>query len=567
MKSILFTFGILAASVASAAGGSWSQMQPQSAPNSGRTAAIGAPTGALQSFADQASFDAAVGDPTALASESFDGGLTPDGSVNTCDEPVNSESDDVCFAPGDLVPGFSITSSTATGIVVLGANFLGPNQSTPVIGANTFTDSTDIAFTPAVTAISADYYGGFNADEVTVEAFDGDGNSLGTATAQPPAADTSVFLGIISDTPIANITITAALDDGELLDNLRFGDVDTGPSDVIFADGFDPGATPEAPTVAKAFAPASVTTGSNSVLTITLDNANAGAATLSADLVDTFPAGLVVATPTDVATTCGGTATAADGTDTVTLATGATIPAGGCTITVSVTSAADGTYTNTIAAGALQTDLGNSAADATADVTFGPAGSCTPAQLLLDPGFEATDNSALPYTNPNWDSTSANFGSSFCDAAGCGDGGGTAAPHAGTFWAWMGGAPAGAPEDATVSQAVVIPSGDTRFLNFWLWIGAIGDGSTNMDVSVDGNVVTSFPEPVDAEAGYTQRGVDISSFADGASHTIEFSYTDANGTGSNYSVDDVTIDCTPAPATNPLPNLHPVSGAATLRRH
>jgi hypothetical protein len=541
-------------------------MQPQSVPNAGRTAAIGAPTGALQSFEDQASFDAAVGDTSVLTSESFDNGATDPGAVGSCDEPVNSESNDACFSPGDLVAGFSITSSTAQGIVVLGANFLGANQPTPVIGANTFTDSTDIAFSPAVTAISADYYGGFNADEVTVEAFDDGGNSLGTATAQPAAGDTAQFLGIISDTPIASIVITAANDAGELLDNLRFGDVSTGPSDVIFANGFDPGAAPEAPTVAKAFDPASATTGSNSVLTITLDNANAGAATLSADLVDTFPAGLVVATPTDVATTCGGTATATDGSDTVTLATGATIPAGGCTITVSVTSAADGTYTNTIAAGALETDLGNSPADATADVTFGPAGACTPAQLLQDPGFEATDNSALPYTNPNWDSTSTNFGTAFCDS-GCGDGGGTAAPHAGDFWAWLGGAPAETPEDATVSQAVVIPAGDTRFLNFWLWIGAIGDGSTNMDVTVDGTVVTSFPEPVDAEAGYTQRGVDISSFADGASHTIEFSYTDANGTGSNYSVDDVTIDCTPAPATNPLPTLHPVSGAATQRRH
>ena len=96
-----------------------------------------------------------------------------------------------------------------------------------------------MTFTTPVTAISADYYGGFNADEVTVEAFDETSNSLGTATAQPAATDTAAFLGIISDTPIASITITAANDDGELLDNLRFGDVSTGPSDVIFADGFD----------------------------------------------------------------------------------------------------------------------------------------------------------------------------------------------------------------------------------------------------------------------------------------------------------------------------------------
>jgi len=218
-----------------------------------------------------------------LASEDFEGGLTPDASVGTCNEPVNSSSNDACFVPGDLVDGFSITSSTGGGIVVLGANFLGGNQASAVIGANTFTDSTIVTFDAPVTAISADYYGGFNVDLVTVEAFDETSTSLGTATVQPSATDTSAFLGIISDTPIASITITAANDDGELLDNLRFGDVQVGPSDVIFADGFDTTVTITAPTVAKAFTPPSTTTGSNSTLTITLDNANAGPATLSAD--------------------------------------------------------------------------------------------------------------------------------------------------------------------------------------------------------------------------------------------------------------------------------------------
>ena len=112
----------------------------------------------------------------------------------------------------------------------------------------------------------------------------------------------------------------------------------------------------------------------------------------------------------------------------------------------------------------------------------------------------------------------------------------------------------------------MIPSGSNRFLNFWLWIGAIGDGSTNMDVLIDGNVITSFPEPGAAEAGYTQRGIDISTFADDATHTVMFSYVDANATGSNYSVDDVTIDCTSARPTWPLPALRGPLGPTT-RQH
>jgi len=130
-----------------------------------------------------------------------------------------------------------------------------------------------------------------------------------------------------------------------------------------------------APKVAKAFAPTQVLANSPSTLTITLDNEDeAGAATLVADLVDTFPANLVVADTPNASTTCGsGTVTANAGGGSVTLATGAVIPGGGtCTVKVDVQSSLDGSYVNTIPAGALETDLGNSpfAASATLKVGF-----------------------------------------------------------------------------------------------------------------------------------------------------------------------------------------------------
>ncbi|WP_440224316.1 S8 family serine peptidase [Dokdonella sp. MW10] len=124
-----------------------------------------------------------------------------------------------------------------------------------------------------------------------------------------------------------------------------------------------------APTLAKAFAPASITAGGTSTLTITLGNGGGSASTLSASLVDTFPTGLTVAGTPNASTTCtGGAVSTTSGS--VTLASGASIPASGsCTVSVDVTAAAAGSFVNTLAAGALQTSTGTNAAAATATLT------------------------------------------------------------------------------------------------------------------------------------------------------------------------------------------------------
>jgi uncharacterized repeat protein (TIGR01451 family) len=138
---------------------------------------------------------------------------------------------------------------------------------------------------------------------------------------------------------------------------------------------------PVAPTVAKGFAPGTITSGGTSTLTITLGNGNAGAATLSALFTDTLPAGMTVANPNNLGGTCPGTKTAVSGGNTITYANGASIPSGGCTIIANVTSSTVGTSTNTVAANALQTNLGNNAAPATANLTI----SATPAAASAIP--------------------------------------------------------------------------------------------------------------------------------------------------------------------------------------
>ena len=130
--------------------------------------------------------------------------------------------------------------------------------------------------------------------------------------------------------------------------------------------------TPVVPQVTKAFSPNTNGPGGISTLTITVANANATAATLTAALVDSLPAGVVLAPSPNASTTCGGgVVTAVAGGSSITLSTGSTIPAGcTCMVIANVTSATPGTYTNTIPVNGLQTSFGNNPVAATAVLTI-----------------------------------------------------------------------------------------------------------------------------------------------------------------------------------------------------
>ncbi|HTQ98787.1 MAG TPA: hypothetical protein VMH83_02310, partial [Candidatus Acidoferrum sp.] len=146
------------------------------------------------------------------------------------------------------------------------------------------------------------------------------------------------------------------------------------------------------PTVAKQFTPAAIVLGDNSVLTITLNNTDHTAATLLQDFTDNFPLGLEAANPANPASNCigGGAVTATPGGDSVTLPAGVQIPQqSSCFVSVRVTSNDAGVYMNTIDAGTLQTDLGNSPADASdtlaiASVTPTVAKQFSPSTIMLN---------------------------------------------------------------------------------------------------------------------------------------------------------------------------------------
>lgn len=126
------------------------------------------------------------------------------------------------------------------------------------------------------------------------------------------------------------------------------------------------------PGLSKTFSPTTINAGGVSLLTITLSNPSAQIATLTAPLVDTLPAGVLIAPLPNVATTCGGVGApiAVAGASSVTLPAGRSIPANGsCTVTVNVTAAAAGVYVNTLLAGALVTSNGINPAPAIATLT------------------------------------------------------------------------------------------------------------------------------------------------------------------------------------------------------
>jgi len=156
------------------------------------------------------------------------------------------------------------------------------------------------------------------------------------------------------------VDVTSAISGGPYTNTIVAGDLKTSAGN----NGADATAPlfvnpPQPPSINKTFTPSLIPKNGTSTLTLSLGNGNAAATTLSADLVDALPAGVVIAAIPNVQKTCPDAVAAAAGGTTVTYANGATLPAGGCSINVDVTSAAPATYTNTIGVGALSTGYGS----------------------------------------------------------------------------------------------------------------------------------------------------------------------------------------------------------------
>jgi uncharacterized repeat protein (TIGR01451 family) len=135
---------------------------------------------------------------------------------------------------------------------------------------------------------------------------------------------------------------------------------------------------PAPPTVAKSITPSFIggsTGNQTATLTLTLGNSNTNPLFLNTAFTDNLPAGMVVATPSNLSSTCNsafGTATATVGATSVALPAGSRLLPGSCSISLTVSAtAAINPYINTIPPNALVTTAGNNNATVTASLTVG----------------------------------------------------------------------------------------------------------------------------------------------------------------------------------------------------
>ncbi|NND01134.1 MAG: hypothetical protein HKN85_13215, partial [Gammaproteobacteria bacterium] len=112
------------------------------------------------------------------------------------------------------------------------------------------------------------------------------------------------------------------------------------------------------PAFTKSFAPDMIVAGAVSTLTFTIDNTASTVTAGSLTFADTFPTGLVIANPTNAASTCGGMGDAAPGAAAFSFAGGSVNSGATCTVKFDVTSDTAGSYVNT--SGDLTSTSGNS---------------------------------------------------------------------------------------------------------------------------------------------------------------------------------------------------------------
>ncbi|WP_033824255.1 putative Ig domain-containing protein [Kitasatospora sp. MBT63] len=166
--------------------------------------------------------------------------------------------------------------------------------------------------------------------------------------------------------------------------------------------------------------------------------------------------------------------------------------------------------------------------------TINAGGSCTAAQLLANPGFEAGSTAS-------WTETNSGGSSAINSSSG-------EPPHSGGYDAWLDGY--GTATTDTLAQTVTLPAGCAGYtFGFWLHIDTAASGTTVFDtlkvqvLNPSGTVLATLAtySNTDAAAGYQQHTFGLSGYA-GQTVTLKFTGTEDYTKQTSFVLDDAAVD-------------------------
>ncbi len=170
-------------------------------------------------YSDRGVFSSAA---PGLPVEDFELGNVASGSVVGCPSPLDSTSNNACFATGSILPGiqFASSSNPVDGIALVGPGFYGPPSK--AIFANYFVDTLSINLLAPANAIGFDVYSLFVGSTIQISIYAPGGTLLGSASVL--ASTAPAFFGVISDGgPIGSLTLASLSGQAEGIDNVAFG--------------------------------------------------------------------------------------------------------------------------------------------------------------------------------------------------------------------------------------------------------------------------------------------------------------------------------------------------------
>ncbi|NND74958.1 MAG: DUF11 domain-containing protein [Ilumatobacter sp.] len=286
------------------------------------------------------------------------------------------------------------------------------------------------------------------------------------------------------------------------------------------------------PTFAKVFSPDSIGVGQTSTLTFTIDNTASVLDATGFGFVDTFPTGVVIATPPGASTTCSaGMGDAAAGNPSFTFGGGTVPAAASCIIQFDVTSAVAGSHVNTT--DDLTSSSGNSGT-ATDTLVVNPQPGF--AKVFAPDALTTTNTSTLTFTIDNSgstvDATSLDFSDTLptgvtiatpSGAATTCTGGTLTAPDGGSTISYSGGTVA-AGSSCTVSVDVVVSTPGDHDNTSGALTSSLGSSGTASDT------LTMTPRPPTFVKAFAPDTISVTTSSTLA-FTIDNSASPINATG------------------------------------